>query len=75
MYNTKHDLPEKTRAAEQYGDRYGYSPRGWRMASRILSQLQPAPTRKPTSQSSGSHPRCLSLSWVYSEELCVSLYC
>jgi hypothetical protein len=36
MYNTKHDLPEKTRAAEQFGDRHGYSPRGWRMASIIL---------------------------------------
>jgi hypothetical protein len=47
MYNTKHDLPEKTRAAEQFGDRQGYSPAGARMASLILSPLQNAPARKP----------------------------
>jgi len=75
MYNTKHDLPEKTRAAEQYGDRQGDSPGGARVASLFLSQLQTAPTRKPTSQSSCSNPRCLSLSWVYSDELCVSSSC
>jgi len=51
MYKTKHDLPEKTCAAEQFGDKHGYSPRGSRMASPILSQLQNAPARKPTSQS------------------------
>ncbi len=75
MYKTKHDLPEKTRTAEQFGDRHGYSPAGSRMASIILSQLQNPTARKPTSQSSCANPCFLSLSLVYSDELCVSSYC
>ena len=49
MSKTKHELPDKTRAAEQLRDRHGYSPGGSRRASIILSQLQNAPARKPTS--------------------------
>ena len=75
MYNTKHDLPEKTRAAEQFADQHGDSPRGSRMASIILPQLQNPTARKSTSQSSCSNPRFLSLSLASSEELCVSFYC
>jgi hypothetical protein len=62
MYKTKHELPEMTRAAEQFGDRHGSSPEGSRMASIILSQLQNPTARKPTSKSSCSNPCFLSLS-------------
>ncbi len=75
MDKTKYDLPEKTRAAEQFGDRHGYSPEGSRMASILLSQLQNAPVRKSPSQSSCSTPCFLSLALVYSDELCVSSDC
>ena len=75
MYNTKHDLPEKTRAAEQFADRHGDSPRGSRMSSIILPQLQNQTARKSTSQYSCSNSRFLSLSLAYRDELCVSSYC
>jgi len=75
MYNTQHDLPEKTPAAEQFGDWQGYSPGGSRLASILLSQLQNPMARKPTSKFSCANPCFLSLSLVYSDELCVSSYC
>ena len=71
MYNTKHDLPEKTRTAEQYGDRQRYSPRGVRSASLILSQLQTASARnQPLNPlvlilASSSYPG-------FNDELCIS---
>jgi hypothetical protein len=47
MSNTKHDLPEQTRAAEQFGDRQGYSLGGSRVASMLLSPLQNLTARTP----------------------------
>jgi hypothetical protein len=52
MYNTKHDLPEMTRAVKQCGARQGYSPGGSRVASMLLSPLQNLTARTPPSQSS-----------------------